>query len=69
MSILQNLPGGMQFPWEIGKSNRAKNRYGNIASCEYMSLINQGVSVVKVIHNSSSLNKGNHDFDPVWMPN
>ena len=69
MSILQNLPGGMQFPWEIGKSNRVKNRYGNIVSCEYMSLINQGVSVVKVIHNSSSLNKGNHDFDPVWMPN
>ena len=39
MSILQNLPGGMQFPWEIGKVNRPKNRYGNIVSCEYISVL------------------------------
>ena len=39
MSILQKLPGGMQFPWEIGKKNRAKNRYGNIVSCEYISFL------------------------------
>ena len=45
MSILQNIPGSMQFPWEIGKNNRAKNRYGNIVSCEYISLIFPGVMV------------------------
>ena len=34
--LFQYLPGGMQFAWEIGKSNRGKNRYGNIVSCEYI---------------------------------
>ncbi|XP_022808475.1 receptor-type tyrosine-protein phosphatase F-like [Stylophora pistillata] len=29
------LPGGMQFSWEIGKSNRGKNRYGNIVSYDH----------------------------------
>jgi len=32
--FFQNLPSGLQFPWEAGKSNRAKNRYGNITSCK-----------------------------------
>ena len=31
----QNLPAVIQFPWEAGKKNRMKNRYGNITTCEY----------------------------------
>ena len=34
MSFFQNLPAALQFPWEAGKNNRVKNRYGNITGCE-----------------------------------
>lgn len=53
MLILQNLPGGMQFPWEIGKNNRVKNRYGNIVSCKYISL--KFCSTVEPLHVRTSI--------------
>ena len=32
--IIQQFSGGMQASWNVGKSNRAKNRYGNITTCK-----------------------------------
>ena len=34
--LSQNLQGDMLFPCGISKSNRGKNRYGNIVACECM---------------------------------
>ena len=37
--ILQNLPASVSFPCEVAKSNRIKNRYGNIVTCKYHALL------------------------------
>ncbi|XP_066015608.1 receptor-type tyrosine-protein phosphatase F isoform X2 [Pocillopora verrucosa] len=47
------LPGGMQFSWEIGKSNRGKNRYGNIVSYDHSRVLLEEIEGDK---NSSYIN-------------
>ncbi|CAH3116195.1 unnamed protein product [Pocillopora meandrina] len=47
------LPGGMQFAWEIGKSNRGKNRYGNIVSYDHSRVLLEEIEGDK---NSSYIN-------------